>query len=1239
MPAEDYEYDGIPLSQMEGLDDDVLKMLARKSLTGLGWVAETLDKPGRAIRGTLAGRPEELLNLVPLSDTFGLTDPTKSVSGRDLNRMAGLAGEEDNWGNWFGGLATEIVTDPLNFITLGTKSTLTKLGREAAKTGLEKTALERIAAGQSGMVGLRTPWLTDMVGLTNGRMPLMTGDYGKYFAGQVYDDAAALVNKVPGGKFVTDATTQAFDRGRAFVRSTFIPGGAEYTMDPRIVNPMYDVSMGAKEDVLNHTLPQRMDLYDQTKQAYDYLRGIGVPPQEAEGIIGRYTKTAAEQVDPALLGEDILARFATDAGMNPAEVVAGLKNITDQIGGNRTLYDVGRDKMIEVGIDVGDKGNLWDHPYSFRQSQTAGVSKSGPKKSRTLPEDILFGGTAQLDELATKSPVAGLATAPVPAGMSAIERRKFIKDQNKAFKDKFTQDVIAARDAKWKPVVATTNDAVQPVAEAAANPLNKSVRTVGRGGKTYETALLNKAGREAMTADKFAELIDGKNIASPDVLKVLSEVAPQLDDDAFRVLMETLPSQLDELQPSQLSKIAESIGAKGADPILGETAADNILMRLAEARKATPVEEAVSQAAKEVGVAPKPVAPELPYPKQLTDENIRKQAGKLAKWLNHVDQDVVKSGKGYFRNDPLGLADTYIHNAAGEVGKAKGALESIAREAIMDKAVTSSGTTVADAASAALRDNPGGFVSVKNALEQIGLSGKSVIDGTAGKVMERGGARTLLDMMASKGKGVATDRVADIDKQLAQWFIPADMVPLLKREIKGPGYEAKYGLGEGIEKATSAIRAWMTLPWPAFHTRNTWEGFLQQGMSAGIDRQALKDSWDYIAGALKDPKQINEMGEFAKEAWSTRAAFRHQMGEMLGESVVGKAGAATPWVDQTSKGRTDILKNFLGDFAPDKVAAKGQTYATLDPKTSAIIQQGSDLSGMSDDLQRFSNFVALRRQGYKPNVAAKMTTEAHLDYSALTPTERKIRQLVPYYSFSRRNLTRLGTQAQDPGPLASMVRVATNASGESSIPGYVGQGGAIPIPGGEEGSQRYLSGLGLPVEDEMFSALSTLLSGHPVDAISRAGQTLNPLIKAPIAFMTGRNMFSGRRLDEAAPGGLAAYLPGGNYTAEALSATPFGRLLTTSNAVVSGRDENPLLKLMTGIRTTDVDPVLAAQQASRDQVAKMLRGTGMVSTSESIYARPEYSDPDTQPDQLTALLQLMNGIRKRGTELRQERLP
>ena len=64
----------LPLQPEE--ENSLLYRIGQKTLGGIGWVGDFLDKytGGRAARGLLGGRPEELASILPFSDQLGITD-------------------------------------------------------------------------------------------------------------------------------------------------------------------------------------------------------------------------------------------------------------------------------------------------------------------------------------------------------------------------------------------------------------------------------------------------------------------------------------------------------------------------------------------------------------------------------------------------------------------------------------------------------------------------------------------------------------------------------------------------------------------------------------------------------------------------------------------------------------------------------------------------------------------------------------------------------------------------------------------------------------------------------------------------------------------------------------------------------------------------------------------------------------------------------------------------------------
>jgi hypothetical protein len=121
-----------PLDPQE--EETLLERIGKGALGGLAYLGGTLSKAlgGRAIRGLLGGRPEELLSVIPTSDFLNITDPSKEVHGSEIlgKKDAPFLSPEG-----LGGFGLEVLTDPATYLTFGS-SALTKAGRIARSAGV-----------------------------------------------------------------------------------------------------------------------------------------------------------------------------------------------------------------------------------------------------------------------------------------------------------------------------------------------------------------------------------------------------------------------------------------------------------------------------------------------------------------------------------------------------------------------------------------------------------------------------------------------------------------------------------------------------------------------------------------------------------------------------------------------------------------------------------------------------------------------------------------------------------------------------------------------------------------------------------------------------------------------------------------------------------------------------------------------------------------------------------------------
>lgn len=128
-------------------------------MSGVQYLGETLDKPGAAVRGTIAGKPEALLNLIPFSDMLGITKPEERTTGKQLAQQWGMIGPDSgnpDWSETIGhgaaGFGVELALDPLLWVT-GPLGALTKSGQAAAKAARAAGKVTDMAGGIARLEG------------------------------------------------------------------------------------------------------------------------------------------------------------------------------------------------------------------------------------------------------------------------------------------------------------------------------------------------------------------------------------------------------------------------------------------------------------------------------------------------------------------------------------------------------------------------------------------------------------------------------------------------------------------------------------------------------------------------------------------------------------------------------------------------------------------------------------------------------------------------------------------------------------------------------------------------------------------------------------------------------------------------------------------------------------------------------------------------------------------------------
>lgn len=382
----------------------------RGLLSGMQWLGETLGKPQAALFGAAKGDFAQLANLIPFSDTLGITntgDPNKGltserVSGRDLLRHYGAVGSEDNWGNFAGGLALDIAADPLAFVR-GPLGALTKTGEAAAKgAGTARTIAGRMAAKEGGLFSIADrPWYAELMGLGKQK--------NVYVAGVdpfLKTPMQAVANGMDAG---WNAGTRAAIPGTnfsplAWLRSSFETGAANVTGHPvatdvfgQVHQPKINelVDAGAEAVGATNILGHQADYLNRAAE-------LGLNSNNAMTLasrIGRYTKEAGINDIKPWMGLD----WATPEQIDLAKEFG--KRFADSAD---AVTAIPKAEALAVGLDVGDttkKG--WKFGYAPRAQAGSGNKLGMHAHARNEDFAKVPGGAAMVDAIMSDPDFSG----------------------------------------------------------------------------------------------------------------------------------------------------------------------------------------------------------------------------------------------------------------------------------------------------------------------------------------------------------------------------------------------------------------------------------------------------------------------------------------------------------------------------------------------------------------------------------------------------------------------------------------------------------------------------------------------------------------------------------------------------------------------------------------------------------------------------------------------------------------
>jgi len=435
------------------------------------------------------------------------------------------------------------------------------------------------------------------------------------------------------------------------------------------------------------------------------------------------------------------------------------------------------------------------------------------------------------------------------------------------------------------------------------------------------------------------------------------------------------------------------------------------------------------------------------------------------------------------------------------------------------------------------------------------------------------------------------------------------------------------------------------LSWPSRHVRDFVSGMFSNFIGGELKSpEDIGDAWKLLRGEavesaasmpiVKEAMKVRNMQGGAEDATKVlrELVFSQNLINKYGNIVGDVTGVGTP-----SRGTFEDLASSMPGVSPVDLGAIGKqaiptSKASLNPlnirgigdreESKFFVAKASEEIGyLTDSMNRLVPFISQLKRGVEPRTAKLKTAAMQVDYTpgAYTPLERQVvSRMVPFYRFTKGQVPWVLKQLWEHpgGRLPQTIRATEEARAEGFVPDYVGTGTAIPLGETEEGSQRYLSSLGL-AHETVFDLLRPGRGAFDTvsETLSGLGGNLSPYLKLPVELATKKQLFTGRDLDELdsrlgrilnpnQPLGVSPLIE------QTLMNSPLSKAITTVGTLTDPRKSvgDVALNTLTGARITDVDMSKAKYFASREALDKLLSSNPAVRKFSSLYVKPDHLD-------------------------------
>lgn len=593
----------------------------------------------------------------------------------------------------------------------------------------------------------------------------------------------------------------------------------------------------------------------------------------------------------------------------------------------------------------------------------------------------------------------------------------------------------------------------------------------------------------------------------------------------------------------------------------------------------------------------------------------RQQAKALSDWLRELPPQAQQAGM--FTSDFVGAGFSRLNDSARMLASADAVSEGVVRFAKPIAQLEQEG------------------VRYVRATDMLNNAGLTHVDPVTGKLVAHESVAQslgLTNVNALRDVAVPLDVAEDMARLGRAYTTPGVLAPVV----------------DAWDKVTNLFKTALTTVFPAFHSRNLMSGLFNQWRDGALSPTALGEAMAVIRGGSITPETAAKVfpgltaeqatTQLLKEAIANKVAFvrdARQTSDVVGQ-LASRPGGMLPSQVPEVGGAVRPLSDDVGGFLEGFKGGGPRDTSWRDPLAIAGVKgdvdkftpvvQGRKLGNTVEDFNRLSHYLSRRSMGDTPEAASMAVRKYQIDYSNATGFEQAVmKRLFPWYSFSRGNLPPLLSDlATKPGKLAATMHVVTGSREPGEfVPPWVAEGAAMALGEGD-GTKRFISSFGLPVEDELVKTVGAVAQGDLSRTLQQAFGMAQPFVKLPAELATGTQMYSGRKLEDLRPyefatlGGLVPQ-DVARQASQVIANTPLSRFGSTFDKFIDDRKDlgTSLLNTATGLRVTDVEVDKVRERAAQEQLKKLLRGQPGVKTRDEVYVPKDQLQLLSQEDLMT----------------------